>query len=142
MEIRKINDNISVAGQISSADIPAIAKHGIKTIICNRPDFEVSDQPTYDSIQKAALDNDVAIIFLPVLNTGISEENIEEFAALVDRVEKPMLAYCRTGTRCTFLWALSEGTKGVPIDQIVTSATNAGYDISRITERLAQVATR
>jgi uncharacterized protein (TIGR01244 family) len=136
MEIRRLNDEISVAEQISPADVSYIAQQGFKTILCNRPDGEVDGQPTIDAIKQAAEDCGIDIIFQPVLTSGITDQNIKDFSVITDNVKGPMLAYCRTGTRCTFLWALSESSKGRPADQIVTMATDAGYDLSRIAGRL------
>ncbi len=136
MEIRKLNDEISVAGQILPTDVSYIAQQGFKTILCNRPDGEVNDQPTIDAIKQAAEDCGLDIIFQPVLTSGITDQNIKEFSVITDNVKGPMLAFCRTGTRCTFLWALSESSKGRPADELITMAADAGYDLSSIAGRL------
>ena len=39
-----LSDTLSVAGQISPADLPAIARAGFKSLICNRPDGESPGQ--------------------------------------------------------------------------------------------------
>ena len=137
MEIKKINQNLSVAGQIFPADIPAIVEQGFKTILCNRPDGEVVDQPTIGTIEEIARNLGIAVRYLPVGNSGVTQNNISEFAQFIHAADGPTLAYCRTGTRSTFLWALSERASGTPANQIVTIATNAGYDLTRIADRLA-----
>ena len=43
-----------------------------------------------------------------------------------------MLAYCRSGTRSTLLWALAEASRGTDPGVIAASAANAGYDISPV----------
>ena len=136
MDIKKLTDEVSVAGQISAADVAFIAEQGFKTIVCNRPDLEVSDQPTIEAVKQAAENLGLEVIFQPVSSNGMSEQDIKDFSVIADNVKTPMLAYCRTGTRCTILWALSEGAKGRPGDQIVALAANAGYDLSKIAARL------
>jgi sulfide:quinone oxidoreductase len=136
MEIRKLNQHLSVAGQISAADVAIIASQGFKTILCNRPDGEDTDQPTFESIKHAAEISGLAVIFMPVFKSGVTGENIGDFAKIFENAEIPMLAYCRTGTRCTILWALSEGAKGTPVDQIIGLAADAGYDLSKMAGRL------
>ncbi len=132
MEINKINENLSVAGQIFPSDLAFISEQGFKTVICNRPDGEVAGQPEFESIRHSAERAGLSIIFLPVLSSGPTAANIREFSVALDKARSPTLAYCRTGTRCTILWALSEGAKGTPVDRIVTAAAIAGYDVSKV----------
>lgn len=46
MDIRKINDDLSVSPQIAISDLKAIAEAGFRSVISNRPDGETEDQPT------------------------------------------------------------------------------------------------
>jgi len=48
---------------------------------------------------------------------------------------KPVLAYCRSGTRCTALWSLSQA-KQLSSDAIIRSAAEAGYDMRGLAPRL------
>ena len=45
MELKRINDDVSVAPQISPDDMPAVKSAGFTTVINNRPDGEAFDQP-------------------------------------------------------------------------------------------------
>ena len=138
MEIKKLNENLSVAGQLNPADVAGIAEQGFKTIICNRPDGEATDQPEFGIIRQNAENAGLTFVFLPVLSSGPTEQNIGEFSAALDIAQSPVLAYCRTGTRCTILWALSQGAKGVPVDDIVSTAAKAGYDVSKVAPYISQ----
>ncbi len=138
MEIKRLSENVSVAGQLNPADVATIAEQGYKTIICNRPDGEASDQPEYDTIRQTAENAGLSVVFMPVLSSGPTQQNIGEFSAALDTAQSPILAYCRTGTRCTILWALSQGAKGMPVDDIVSAAANAGYDVSKVAARISQ----
>ena len=40
-----------------------------------------------------------------------------------------MLAFCRSGTRSTTLWALAQAGGG-NADAVITAAAQAGYDVS------------
>ena len=44
---------------------------------------------------------------------------------------KPVLAYCRSGTRSITLWALSQ-RNSVDREVLVAAARNAGYDLSQV----------
>ncbi|MCF6320364.1 MAG: TIGR01244 family sulfur transferase [Rhizobiaceae bacterium] len=137
MDIKKINEELAVCGQISPADVQLIADQGFKTIICNRPDGEAEDQPDFLAIKKAADLSGLAVKFLPISPKFISDEDAESFATGQQQSQKPVLAYCRTGTRCIIAWALAEGKNGSPIEQIISTAAVAGYDISKLADRLA-----
>ncbi|ENL8335285.1 hypothetical protein AB6H55_002728 [Acinetobacter baumannii] len=54
MELKRVNQDFYVAGQITADDIAKIADQGIKTLICNRPDGEGADQPNVIEIEEAA----------------------------------------------------------------------------------------
>ena len=134
MEIKRIDDDISVAPQIVVGDLTAIAEAGFKTVICNRPDGESEDQQAYAEIEIAAQAAGISIIFQPVQSGTVTDEDGVEFGKLLDNASKPVLAYCRTGTRCTILWCLSRLGK-LPVAEIVNKASAAGFDMSGVAAR-------
>ena len=71
----------------------------------------------------------------PVIGGQISDDDITQFGSYFKVAQKPIFAYCRTGTRCSTLWALSHAKK-LSIDEILTNAQNAGYDLSSLQDRL------
>ena len=135
MEIKRINGELSVAPQIVASDILAIAEAGFKTVICNRPDGEGEDQQEYAEIEVAAQAAGLLIINQPVDGRNVTDEDGVQFGKLLDDATKPVLAYCRTGTRCTILWCLSRSGK-MTVDEIIGKAAAAGYDMSGISGRL------
>jgi uncharacterized protein (TIGR01244 family) len=54
----------------------------------------------------------------------------------------PVLAYCRSGTRSTLLWALAEASTGADPDDLAAAAAQAGYDVSPIRTLLDMLAAR
>ncbi len=136
MEIKKLSDRLSVVAQISPQDVAEIAAQGFKTILCNRPEGEASDQPQFDAIRQAAADAGINAEFMPVSAREITDANIVEFGEGLANFTTPTLAYCRTGTRCAFLWALSESANGKQLDDIVAATTSAGYDVSKLLPRI------
>ena len=107
LEIKRIDDELSVAPQILASDISAIVEAGFKTLICNRPDGESEDQQAFAEIETAAKTADITIINQPVDGRKVTDEDGILFGKLLKEASKPVLAYCRTGTRCTVLWCLS-----------------------------------
>jgi sulfide:quinone oxidoreductase len=137
MLLRRLTNELAVAGQITPGDMPGLAAQGICGIICNRPDGEAPGQPTYAEIEKAAAANGIKTAYLPVVTTAISDEDAATFGRLLDELPSPVLVYCRSGMRSTALWALSQAGK-IPVKDIVEAAAMAGYDLRPFVPRLAQ----
>lgn len=135
-DIRKLTEDLSVAPQISADDVKSVAAN-FKSILCNRPDQEDPDQPAYAEIEKLAQAAGIAIEFQPVNGSAISDGDVDDFARHVADLPKPVLAYCRSGTRCTVLWALSQAGKQ-PSDEILKTASLAGYSLDTLRPRLAE----
>jgi sulfide:quinone oxidoreductase len=134
MDIRKITDDLSVAPQISADEVSAIAAAGFRAIICNRPDGETSDQPCCEDIEAAVKASGLAWRAQPVRSGGVSLDDATAFAALMAELPKPVLAYCRTGTRCATLWCLSQAGRR-PLTDILARAQSAGYDMAVVMQR-------
>src|ERR1700690_996502 len=129
MDIRKITDELSVAPQIRADEVSAISAAGFRAIICNRPDGETSDQPCCEDIEAAVKASGLAWRAQPVCSGGVSLDDATAFAALMAELPKPVLAYCRTGTRCATLWCLSQAGQR-PLPEILGCAQSAGYDMT------------
>lgn len=53
-------------------------------------------------------------------------------AAIAQAGEGKLLAYCRSGTRSTLLWALTRARAGDRPDSIADQAAAAGYDVTPV----------
>ena len=131
MMLNKIIEDYVVSDQITEEDIEQLKEAGFKTIFCNRPDNEEQNQVTVKSIQDKAIESGLNFIHQPVIGGQISQNDIDQFSDYFDAAEKPIFAYCRTGTRSSMLWALSESGKR-PIDEILQLASAAGYNLSNL----------
>ncbi len=135
MEIRQITPFISVADQINEQDIATLVSSGFRTVINNRPDGEAADQAAANVLEAEARRQGLAYHFLPVVPGSITDENVGMMRELLASVQGPVLAFCRTGTRCTMLWALSESSH-LTSEAIIAAAADAGYDLRELSERL------
>ena len=131
VELKRINDKVSVAGQILPADIEVIRSAGFVTIINNRPDMEAPGQPSSSEIRAAAEVAGIAFYDIPMGREGVSQDMIYRTRSALEGSEGPVLCFCRTGTRSTTLWALSQAGHMDAAD-IISAAANAGYDISHL----------
>ncbi len=137
MELKRINDDISVSPQISPDDMPAVKAAGFVTVINNRPDGEAPDQPTSATMQAAAEAAGLRYHYIPLGRDGVSSAMVEATTTALEGSDGPVLAFCRSGTRSTTLWALSQAGK-MPAQEIVSAAAHAGYDMSHLLGHLSQ----
>lgn len=136
MDFRKLTEELTVSPQITPHDLDAIKSAGFRSIICHRPDGEAPDQPVFAEIKDAAIAAGLEIRYQPVIPGMLSELDAKEFASLIAELPKPVLAYCRTGTRSASLWALSGATTRA-LPDILAATKAAGYDMSGIVRRIA-----
>ncbi|MEY4283684.1 MAG: hypothetical protein RL111_359 [Pseudomonadota bacterium] len=135
MDLKKINDALSVAAQIQLHEVSLVAQAGFKSVICNRPDGESPDQPSHQEIQAACAAHGMAFRFLPADTGKVLDGHGTEFGELLRTLPGPVLAYCRTGTRSTTMWALSQANVLSPTD-IIDRAAKAGFDMRGLIRRL------
>jgi len=137
MSIKRVTANISVSPQLAPSDLDQVQSEGFKTIINNRPDGEEENQPKAEDIAQTVKGLAIEYHYQPVISSQITDQNITDFADLLDAVQGPVLAFCRTGTRCISLWALTQAGH-LDIDDIIATAQTAGYDLSRLRPRLLE----
>ena len=106
MNIRKLAEGLYIAPQLTQADAADAAELGIRSVICNRPDGEADDQPAFNQVRQWLAEAGIAnTVHQPVVAPAIGGQDTARFQALLNQAEKPVLAYCRTGTRSALLWA-------------------------------------
>lgn len=137
MELKRINQHVSVSPQISPEDVAAIKAAGFVAIVNNRPDGEAPDQPPSAVIEKAAHEAGLAYHHIPLGREGVSPQMVEQTKSVLEGSAGPVFCYCRSGTRSTTLWALSQAGKQ-PATDIISAAANAGYDVSHLAGHLSQ----
>lgn len=135
MHIRKLTDQISVSPQILPGEIADPEMDGFRSVINNRPDGEVDGQPASDELAQAAAANGLAYRHIPVVPGRYEQDLVEAMAKALEGMPAPVLAFCRTGTRSTTLWAL-QAARVSDAEAIVKVAGDAGYDIAALAPRL------
>jgi uncharacterized protein (TIGR01244 family) len=107
MQPNFLTDDFAVYGQMDADDMKAALAAGFKTIICNRPDTEDGAVP-FDSLKPIAEAQNVPIIYQPVISGALCDDDARQLAEILDSAEKPVLAYCRSGARCTMLHDMAQ----------------------------------
>ncbi|WP_156680420.1 TIGR01244 family sulfur transferase [Sphingomonas profundi] len=129
---RTLDDDISVAGQIGQEDVAEAARQGFAVIVNNRPEGEQPGQPTGDEIAAAAAAAGLGYVAIPITHAGFTRQQVDQMGAALAAAPGPVLAFCRSGTRSTFVWALARMAAGDDPAVLRAKAEAAGYDISPV----------
>lgn len=145
MKLAILTPNLTALPQPSVNDVGELADRGYRSIISNRPDGEAPDQPKWNDVKAAALAQGMETVHIPVVAGQIGEADVRAFREALERLPKPIAAYCRTGTRSTILWALANEAS-LTVDERIEIAAKEGYDLkpfrSLLEESNAEVASK
>lgn len=135
---RTLDETILVAGQIAPTDLAEAKAQGVAIVINNRPDGEQAGQPTSAEMAAAAAAAGLGYVHIPVDHSGFSMDQIE---AMTGALSEPgrKLAFCRSGTRSTYLWSLARAAAGDDPAAITAKAAGAGYDVSGLLPMIASL---
>ncbi|SOC11885.1 TIGR01244 family sulfur transferase [Rhodobacter maris] len=131
LDLRFLAPDFAVAPQIDLADVAEAARLGFRTLINNRPDAEVPPGLQHEAFRASAETAGLHYHFLPYEPGELTPDLIAGFEAARHTAPSPVLAWCRSGTRCSHLWALSEAPNR-PIEDILRATIRAGYDLSAL----------
>ncbi len=131
MDFKQISEDYAAKGQVFSQEMSEIASLGFKTVINNRPDGEEMGQPVNDELKAAAEAAGLSYVFIPITLPTLSPELVTQHHAAIESSAGPVFAFCRSGTRSTILWALTQVCfHGKSISEVTSAAAREGYDLS------------
>lgn len=129
---RSLTSDIIVSPQIGFDAVAEAKDLGVALIINNRPEGESEDQIPGADIEAAARAAGLDYVAIPITHSGFSEPQVNAMAEALAGAKGKVLAYCRSGTRSTLLWALAESAQGGDPDALTNMAAKAGYDVSPV----------
>ena len=132
--MKRIYENFYAANQIQAKDIAQLKQEKFECVLCNRPDNEEQDQPSVEMIKSQCLANGIEFLHLPITPGDFNLEAIMETEKVL-KTAKKTLAYCRTGTRSTMLWAFAK-TKDLEVDEVLKITDHSGYNFQHLKELL------
>ena len=141
-DFRRLTEGFWASPQLDLEDVAEAKARGIALIVNNRPEGEAADHVPGSEIEAAARAAGLEYRAIPVTHAGFSEGQVHAMAAALEEARGPVLAYCRSGTRSTLLWALARAARGHDPDTIATEAAGAGYDVAPIRSLIDMLAAR
>lgn len=129
---RQLTETVLASPQIGLAEVAEARDLGVRLIVNNRPEGESDDQVAGSEIEAAARAAGIGYVAIPVTHAGFSENQVRAMSEALGAAEGPVLAYCRSGTRSTLLWALARASAGEDPERLAELAAAAGYDLSPV----------
>ena len=109
LSINRLSAEVSASPQLGPADMGAVAAAGFRSVINNRPDQEGGpDQPASTAIETEAKAAGLAYAYLPVQPAFQTAEEAAALADLLSTLPKPVLMFCRSGSRSARLFDLAQ----------------------------------
>ena len=139
MIFKTLTPTLSVASQLTEADVAQAARDGFRAIVNNRPDGEDATQLASIKIARLAAQYGMEYAFVPAVSGKIGADEIAGMTQALTRLQTPVLAFCRTGTRSTTLWALSQA-RALLVEEIIATAAAAGFDLTAFRPQLEALA--
>jgi sulfide:quinone oxidoreductase len=130
MDIRPLSHAVAVSPQLQPEDLEAARARGFRSILCNRPDQEEPGQPPFEVLAQAADAAGLVARYQPIRPGQIGPADVAEFQRSLAELPGPVLAYCRTGTRCATLWARAQTeARSMTRPEVLQATRNAGYEL-------------
>ena len=128
MDLIALDEKMIVSGQIAPSDLAEASAKGISTVVNNRPDGEEDGQPSSAVMEMAAREAGLDYLYLPIADT-FSGDKVDALLSALETSEGLVLAYCKSGTRSTYLWALARAKWGADVEDLVFRANQTGVNI-------------
>ena len=121
-DFREVTPTFWASPQIGLDDVREAKARGFTLIVNNRPEGESDDQVPGDAIAAEAAACGLAYQAIPITHAGFGEEQVAAMTTALAEAQGPVLAYCRSGTRSSLLWALAQASRGAVAEALAEAA--------------------
>lgn len=128
MEGKKINDEITVTGQVTPEQLKQASQEGFKSVLNLRASGEEGFMPDEEKQAKAA---GLTYVNIPVKKEEISDELTSQVLKEIDELPKPALVHCASGMRAGAMAFMHMATReGMTAEEAMGKAQEVGFDCS------------
>jgi uncharacterized protein (TIGR01244 family) len=126
--IKKVNHEFAVAGQITPEQLEQAASEGFKSVLNLR---SPSEEGFLKDEQQQAEALGLHYVNIPVKVSELSEELTSEILEQIDELPKPALIHCGTAMRAGAMTLMNVATRqGMTSEQAFEKAGQIGFDCS------------
>jgi uncharacterized protein (TIGR01244 family) len=140
VQAHALPDRVWVAGQVTPAQLAALAARGFGTVVDLRPDGEAAGQPSSTQMAQAAHAAGLAFAYIPVAHGHIPAAAADQLGRALAGADRHVLVYCASGRRAARTWALAEASRRGGLDEaaILAAVKGAGQDASELQAEIAR----
>ena len=141
-KIIQLSDEFSVAPDVDVLSLSFLKAKGYRSVVNLRTDDENDRKLSSAKVKQVSHFLNMDYRHFPVFGFEVTElDKVRKFLNLIDKLPKPIVAYCRAGTRAAYLWASVHAMSGQlslsSIEQIIVAA---GFDYSAVEDELREMA--
>ncbi|MBU8872733.1 TIGR01244 family phosphatase [Reyranella sp. MMS21-HV4-11] len=131
LSLLPVDDNVSVSGQLTPADMKEIAGAGFTAVVNNRPDGEaLYGQPRTADLRAAAEAAGLQFLDLPFSGPRATPDQVRALADLLAGGDGRVVAFCKSGMRSALLWGAASLANGRSLEEVLQGARKAGQELS------------
>lgn len=109
LPLNYLSHDFAVAPQLTPDQMRELAASGFRSVVNNRLEQE-GGQPPEELLRAAAAASNLEYARLPIHPAHITIDDVARFAELIERLPRPIVAFCRSGSRSGILYrAVAEG---------------------------------
>ncbi|PQO43462.1 beta-lactamase hydrolase domain-containing protein [Blastopirellula marina] len=128
----RINEDVTVGGQLSEAEIGELKSQGFRTVVNFREDGEENQPATPAQEKEWAVAAEMEYLHLPVSQQGMSAQAVDEFREKYPYLPKPIFAHCASGKRAGAMVMMSMACdQGLSGDQTLEQAQQLGFQCDK-----------
>ena len=128
MEGKRINDQITVTGQVTPEQLKQASQEGFKSVLNLRASGEEGFMPDEEKQATAA---GLTYVNIPVKKEEISDELTSQVLKEIDGLPKPVLVHCASGMRAGAMAFMHLATRGgMTSEEAMEKAQAVGFDCS------------
>jgi len=141
LSLLPVDDNVSVSGQLTPADMKEIAGAGFTAVVNNRPDGEaLYGQPRTADLRAAAEAAGLQFLDLPFSGPRATPDQVRALADLLAGGDGRVVAFCKSGMRSALLWGAASLANGRSLEEVLQGARKAGQELSGAAELMTGLA--
>ncbi|WGL17348.1 TIGR01244 family sulfur transferase [Microbulbifer bruguierae] len=131
MESKSLDQQVSISAEPALSEMAALSEAGVSIVVCNRPEYEAEDLPTFDQLEQAVNDAGMEFIAIPFSRGQMQPGHVDAFVKVLQS-GKRIHAFCRSGNRSCNLWAAAHCSVGTDKAALRAAAESAGFDVSGV----------
>ena len=108
MRALELAPQVYASGQLFEHDLRLVAKEEVRSIVNTRSDGELMGQASSADLAKIAEELGMTYVHFPVEPKSITRQDLETFAKICDKLERPLLICSGSGAHSARIWEMAE----------------------------------